>query len=181
MKYPLIAMYVIISSIFNINCKSTKADDSVNIAKNKNDAELSVNNDVADFLVKIADARMMGKKEGELAVQKGTTPEMIEYGKLMIKDQSFLLVKIKKIAADRNISLPVEISNDKKDGFEDLNAKTGEAFDNKFIRMMRIDHERDIRDFKKAAELSDKKVADFATKYLTMIQSHLDILNGLKN
>ncbi len=180
MKYIIITLFSLV--IFcNINCKTSKATDSVNMANNKNNSIQSINENVADFLVKIADGRMMGKKEGELAVQKGTTPEIVAYGKLMIKDQQFLLRKIKRLAAAKNISLPAEISNDKKDGFKDLNAKTGESFDKKFIKMMRIDHERDIKYFEKANELTDKAVNNFVAKYLKMIQMHLAKLNELKD
>ena len=180
MKYIILALLSFV--VFcNVNCKTSKTTDSVHKATSKNDSIQSIDSDVADFLVKIADARMMGKKEGQLAVQKGTTPEIVSYGKLMIKDQEFLLQKIKKLASDRNISLPAEISNDKKDGLEDLNDKTGEGFDEKFIKMMRIDHERDIKYFEKSTELKDKAVTDFSKKYLTMIQSHLDKLNELKD
>ena len=45
---------------------------------------------------------------------------------------------------------------------------------------MRIDHERDIKDFTKAGELTDKGVTDFAAKYIEMIQMHLDKLNAIK-
>lgn len=179
MKYIIICLATF-TYFCNFNCKTSKVNDSIIIATDKNDKKPSVNKDVAGFLVKIADARMMGKKEGELAVQKGTTPEIVDYGKLMIKDQQFLLTQIKKLAAEKNITLPAEISNDKKDGFKDLDGKTGESFDKKFIKMMRIDHERDIKDFTKAGELTDKGVTDFAAKYIEMIQMHLDKLNAIK-
>jgi putative membrane protein len=179
MKYIMICLATF-TCFCNFNCKTSKASDSIVIATDKNDKKPSVNKDVAGFLVKIADARMMGKKEGELAGQKGTTPEIVAYGKLMIKDQEFLLTQIKKLAAERSITLPAEISNDKKDGFEDLQAKTEKDFDKKFIKMMRIDHERDIKDFTKAGELTDKGVTDFAAKYIGMIQMHLDKLNAIK-
>lgn len=58
--------------------------------------------------------------------------------------------------------------------------KTGRDFDEKFIKMMRIDHERDLKDFKKAGELADKGVTDFAATYISMIQIHLDKLNEIK-
>lgn len=172
--------FIAFTCFCNCNCKTSKANDSVTIAGNKNEAQPSVNKEVAAFLVKIADARMMGKKEGELAVQKGTTAEITSYGKLMINDQELLLAKIKALAAARNITLPAAISNDKKDGFKDLDAKSEKNFDHKFIKMMRIDHERDIKDFTKATELADKGIADFAVKYLPMIQAHLDKLNAIK-
>ncbi|MBC7850848.1 MAG: DUF4142 domain-containing protein [Chitinophagaceae bacterium] len=79
-----------------------------------------IDEDVAEFLVKSADARMMDSKEGKLASQKGTSSAIKNYGSLMVKDQAMLLAKIKKLAAARKISLPTDISNDKIEGLVDL-------------------------------------------------------------
>ncbi len=170
--------------LYNAGCKTTKGPNAVTTAKRANEIKADngmLNKEAADFMVKITDARMMGGKEGELAVQKGTTSEIRNYGKLMIKDQAILLTKIQKLANVKGIYLPATISNNKKDGYDDLNAKEGKNFDDKFIKMMRIDHERDIKDFKNAIQLSDKDIADFATEYLPLIQSHLDKLNAIKD
>lgn len=72
------------------------------------------------------------------------------------------------------MTLPETISNDKQDGLDELQKKSGKEFDEKFIKMMTIDHKRDIKDFKKATKYKDQEVASFASKYLPLIQSHLD-------
>lgn len=170
--------------IIVISCKTSKVNDSVKIADSSNVIKSGkglFNQAEADFLVKIADARMMDAKEGALAVKRGTSSKIKDYGRLMVKEQALLLEEIKKIAASMSISLPANISADKKDGYKDLAAKDGNDFDNKFLKMMRIDHERDIRDFTKATAFADGKVKDFAIAKLPVIQSHLDKLNVLKD
>ena len=154
--------------------------DPVKVANKENDAKKLVDDDIADFLVKSADARMMDAQEGKLAVEKGTTQSMKDYGKLMLKDQAKLLAEIKKLAKKKNVSLPDGISNKKEDGREDLKEKNGKEFDEKFIKMMIIDHERDIKLFEEAAEHRDAEVSAFAKKYLPMIQSHLSKINKIK-
>jgi putative membrane protein len=146
----------------------------------KADNDRIISEDIADFLVKSADARMMDAKEGKLASEKGTTAAIRNYGKLMINDQAVLLEKIKALAAKRNITLPKGISDKKEDGREDLAAKTGKDFDDKFIKMMKIDHKRDVRLFKDAIEFKDEGVSEFAKKYLPLIQSHLDKIEAFK-
>jgi len=133
----------------------------------------------AEFLVKIADGRLMGIKEGEAAKSKGTTPEIRSYGKLMVKDQNRLYTIMKTLAVHKKIQLPIAISDEKKDGLKDLLEKKGTDFDDKFIKMMRIDHERDIRLFTNALHLKDDEIRAFAVKYLPLIQEHLDQLNAL--
>lgn len=154
-----------------------KANESNEIKSDKN----LVDEEVAEFFVKSADARMMGIKEGKLARDKGTTTAIKEYGALMIKDQSILLTAIRELAAKRNISLPEDISGKKEDGREDLSEKSGEDFDEKFIKMMTIDHQRDLKMFKKATEFKDDEVKLFAQNNLELIQSHLDKIKALEN
>ena len=156
--------------------------DSTEKAKQVN--EIKAENNIVDenlsvFLVKIADARMMGIKEGQEAQQKGTTEDIRNYGSWMISEQSELLKQINLIAKTKNVTLPTSISNDKQDGLSDLQKKNGVDFDEKFIKMMTIDHERDLKDFKKAMEFEDQRVASFASKYLPMVQSHLDKINQI--
>lgn len=151
-----------------------------NAANEQKADEKVLDEDVADFLVKSADARMMDFKEGKLATEKGTTQTIKDYGKLMVKDQALLLDAIKKLAATRHISLPSGISDKKEEGRDELSEKSGEDFDKKFIKMMIIDHERDIKLFKKAIDYKDKDVSDFAKKYLPMIQIHLDKIEVIK-
>ncbi len=61
-----------------------------------------------------------------------------------------------------------------------MSEKNGEDFDKKFIKMMIIDHERDIKLFKKALDYKDAEVSAFAKKYLPMIQGHLDKIEVIK-
>lgn len=136
--------------------------------------------ETADFLVKSADARLMDTKEGRLATERGTTAAIREYGKLMLKDQAALMQQIKELAAKRNIALPGGISSDKEDGRETLAGKTGKEFDEKFVKMMKVDHQRDVKLFKEAAKSKDKGISEFAQKYLPMIQSHLNKIEAME-
>ncbi len=163
-------------------CSNSTRNDTVKNANQKNEARNNNENDkqdVADFLVKIADARMMDFKEGQLAVTYGTTEEIRAYGRLMVSDQAKLLNEIKSIAANRNIVLPTDISNDKYKGYQNLAKETGKDFDKKFCKMMVLDHERDVKDFTNAMEIDDKAIQTFAKTNLPMIESHLEKAKAL--
>ncbi|MES2543382.1 MAG: DUF4142 domain-containing protein [Bacteroidota bacterium] len=158
-------------------------NDPVKKANEKNEMKADkgiVVDKVADFLVKSADARMMDAQEGKLAVEKGTTAEIREYGKLMVADQAMLLAEIQKLAANRSITLPTIISEPKQNGREKLLEKQGKDFDKKFIKMITIDHKRDVKLFKQATKFNDPGVSSFAKKYLPLIQSHLDQSKAIK-
>lgn len=157
-------------------CKSTaveeEQEDSVVEAQEKNEAA-SIDESVSDFLTEAADARMLDLARAKLAVKRGTTEDIREYGALMIKEQSRLLEDIQKLARAKKVTLPRKISDEKKEWLSSLEDKTGKDFDRKFMQMSTIDHRRDVRKFRNAGEMDDKDVAAFASKYLPTIEGHL--------
>jgi len=151
------------------------------IAVNENGSGISlVEDEVADFLIKSADARMMDAQVGLLAIEKGSNATIRDFGQRMMNDHSVLLEKIKKLAIQRNIPLPDQISNRKVDVHRNLSDENGRDFDRTFIKMIIADHERDLKLFKKAAEYSDPDVSAFAKRYLPLIQSDLQKIKKIK-
>jgi putative membrane protein len=139
-----------------------------------------VEEDVADFLIKSADARMMNAQLGLLAIEKGTNSEIRDFGQRIMEDHAVLLEKIKKLAIQRNIALPDQISNRKIDDHRNLSKENGREFDRTFIKMIIADHERDRKLFNKAAECNDPEVSAFAKRYLPLIQSDLQKIKKIK-
>ena len=140
----------------------------------------SVDEFVTDFLIEMAEARLMDLEEGKIAQQRSTTKELKAYGTLMVKEQSEMLEALKKIAADKGILLPAQLGPDKADGLSDLREVHGKSFDKKFIKMMIIDHKRDAKKFELATRSNDADIQVFATRYLPYVQSHLERIKSLK-
>jgi putative membrane protein len=151
------------------------------IAINEKSGISLVEEEVVDFLVKSADARMMNAQEGLLAIERGQNASIRKYGQLMIKDHSMLLEKIKMLARQRDISLPAQISNRKVGEHQNLSEENGSEFDERFVKMIITDHERDVKLFKKALQSNDPEVSAFAQRYLPLIQSHLDKIKKIKS
>jgi putative membrane protein len=135
---------------------------------------------VVDFLIKSADARMMNAQVGLLAIEKGTSAAIRDFGQRMMEDHSVLLEKIKKLAIERNVALPDQISNRNVDDHRNLSEENGREFDRTFIKMIIMDHERDLKLFNKAAECNDPEVSAFAKRYLPLIQSDLQKIKKIK-
>lgn len=142
--------------------------------------EIKNHDAIAKFLIESADARMMDTEEGRLAGERGTTPEIRKYGKLMVADQTMLLEKIRQLAKAEQVELPSAISDKKMRGLKALKEKNDESFDKKFMKMMIIDHKRDVGIFKRATESDSPQVKSFAKEYLPLIQSHLDTIRSIK-
>lgn len=126
------------------------------------------------FLEKAADARMMDAAQGALAVKKAANDDVRAYGGLMVRDQELLLGELQKLAGTKGVNLPENISKKKAKALAQLEKKSGKDFDRKFLRMMKIDHKRDVREFESAMESQDAAVATFAEKFLPLIREHLE-------
>lgn len=155
-------------------------NDSVRQAHEQN-INSAISEDISEFMTQAADARMMNIEQAKLAIEKGTTPAIRQYGQLMITDQNQMLKDLRMLAASKNIVLPNSLSNKKADGLEDLREKNGEEFDEKFINMMTIDHRRDVDEFDDATELKDDDVRRFAERYLPVVEAHLEQIQELKD
>ncbi|HKZ38962.1 MAG TPA: DUF4142 domain-containing protein [Chryseolinea sp.] len=135
---------------------------------------------ISEFIIESVDARLMDLEEGKVAMQRSTSKKLKEYGDLMMKDQSRMLDELKIIAERKQVKLPSNLSQEKAEGLADLKKEHGESFDKKFIKMMILDHKRDVRKFEKATKSNDADIKLFATKYLPVVQSHLEKIRTLK-
>jgi len=161
--------------------KPPEAPDSVALAKHVNEEKpLAVSESSAKFLVEMVDARLMDFEEGQLAARRGSTKAIRDYGRLMMRDQTRLLSQLELLALQVQVTVPAKISSDKRDGLNDLIDSDSEHFDENFISSIRIDHKRDVGEFKKASQYPDAAVADFARQQLPLIQSHLDGIDSIK-
>ncbi|HET6541679.1 MAG TPA: DUF4142 domain-containing protein [Chryseolinea sp.] len=180
-----IAVYAaIMVMVFHSVAVDAQSLDPVNvnaIAINEKGSDISlVSEEVADFLLKSADARMMNAQVGLLAIEKGTNSAIRDFGQRIMKDHSLLLEKIKKLASERDIYLPDQLSTKKVGDHRNLSEENGRDFDKTFIKMIIADHERDLKLFKKAAQCNDPEVSAFANRYLPLIQSDLEKIKKIK-
>ncbi len=144
------------------------------------EGESDVDDVVSDFLKEMAEARMMDLQEGKTAEQRATYRSLKQYGSLMVEDQSKMLEEIRALADKKKVFIPRSLGADKAEALADLESVHGESFDKKYIRMMILDHKRDVKKLKRATEYGDADIQVFATKYLPVVQSHLDKIKALK-
>jgi putative membrane protein len=135
---------------------------------------------VETFLTKTAESRIMDFEQGKAAQQKSTVDAIKDYGSLMVRDQSKMLADLHALAASKHITLPNTPDEHQQKALADLQQEEGNSFDKKFIKMMIIDHKRDVKKFKKAAQSQDPEVRAFALKYLPVVEAHLDDVLKLK-
>jgi predicted outer membrane protein len=140
--------------------------DSVARAKASNaEGPARATQDAANFLVEAVDARRMDYAEGALAVTHATTPELRAYGAEMTRDQTVLLKELTTLAATLRVVIPQTIGEDKQGPLQALVDEQGIEFDKRFISMMTIDHERDVKAFTDGlSSIAAARVARYACR-----------------
>jgi putative membrane protein len=132
------------------------------------------------FILEQWDAQLMDIEEGNLAILKGTNDQIHLYGEWMAEDHKKMKEELQTLAQKKNITVPAQLSEKKATALADLKQLDGIKFDKEFVKMMRIDHLRDIRCLKTATRSTDSDVKGFANKYLPILESHLEGLEQLE-
>jgi putative membrane protein len=168
---------------------NNEAKDSVEKADSANESKMdstagntiTTDEETTNFLVKAANGGMAEVKLGELAQQKATTPKVKDYGAMLAHDHSAANDQVKTFAAQRNVTLPGMVGEDKQKVIDDLSKKTGKDFDRAYIKEMVDDHEKDIRMFEDASgKVNDAEVKTFVDNTLPKLRNHLDSAKAIQ-
>jgi putative membrane protein len=131
---------------------------------------------VADrtFVEKAASGGMAEVKMGKLAVDKGTSPTVKQFGQKMVDDHGKANDELKSIASKKNLTLPTEVDSKHQAAYDKLAKLSGSDFDKAYIDAMVKDHDEDVKEFKKATSTAgmDADLKAWAEKTLGVIQEH---------
>lgn len=128
------------------------------------------------FLNAAAQNGMAEVQQGQLAMQKATTPQVRQFGERLVDDHAKISANLAQIAHAENLPLPGRPSDMEQTQLDGLNVMTGPAFDHTFVSDAVQDHEQAIAMFKNEAEIGqDPALRAFAQSTLPVLQSHLEI------
>ncbi|HTE30952.1 MAG TPA: DUF4142 domain-containing protein [Chryseolinea sp.] len=161
------------SSVKQVSLSSGVSGKMFPVSGTSTEGAFTPSNSIAEFVFDISEARIMDREEGRLAEQRATSRALKDYGALMVKDQTNMLKDLSSIANRKKLTVATVLGEQKTDGLSDLHQLHGKNFDKKFVKMMIIDHKRDIKTLEKATTSKDADIQVFATKYLPVVKSHL--------
>ena len=166
----------LISSLLLYNCNPKDSGDSKDLAEEQNEEKFDdkkTEND-AEFVVDAADGGMLEVQLAELAMKSSTSPEVKNYAKMIMTDHSKANSELKSIAAKKNITLPIAMSDDNQKKYDDLKDKAGDEFDKAYCKLMVDDHQKDIKEFKKQADDgTDPELKSWASEKVATLEHHL--------
>jgi putative membrane protein len=187
---PVLAFVFLFFSCNNNSPDSVKSAKDSNAAKIDSQKRMEHSGDSlavilskpdADFLVNAASGSMTEVQLGQLAQTNAMNKRVKAFGAMMVRDHGEEGMKLKTLASAKKITLPDAVSNSQQKDIENLQKKTGDAFDKAYITMMLSDHKDDIKEFeKKAKKATDPQVLAFVNSSLEILRRHLDSANSLK-
>jgi len=160
-----------------------KADTMNNLSDTTNTNKggtMAVDQSTADFMVKVADVGMTEVKLGQMAQDKGTNQRVKNFGSMMVKDHSQAGDELKRLARNKNVTLPATPGDDHQKKIDDLDKKTGKDFDKAYMSAMVDGHQSAVNDFEKNTDNKDPDVKAWVDKTLPTLKMHLDSAKAIK-
>lgn len=147
-----------------VNTMAT-SDHTIVVIENDNDST---------FLRKAAEMQMEMINFGKLAQEKGNSPEVKEFGRVMEAENTKSQTEINALAQSKSMSLPGSATDDSMEAYNDLNEETGNDFGRSYSDRMVDQHEDAIDLFENAANDSeDPEIKAWATEKLPILKTQL--------
>ena len=136
--------------------------------------------DYEQFTHKAASGNLAEVAMGELAQERGSRPEVKEFGQRMIEDHSRANEALTAVAEKKGITTPTEPGPEERETMQRLSALNGEEFDRQYARLMVEDHRKDVAMYRAMAESSeDADLKKYASDTLPVLQEHLTLAESM--
>jgi putative membrane protein len=125
-----------------------------------------------------------GMKEvelGRLAQERATSPQVKEFGQMMVRDHQKAGQELKQIATKGNVQLTSEDETDEvKDAREKFTKLSGNEFDREYIKTMVDEHEEAVNELERKGQSDNADVRQWAAKTLPTVRQHLEHARRLR-
>ncbi|MFF4758924.1 DUF4142 domain-containing protein [Streptomyces sp. NPDC001292] len=137
-----------------------------------------------DFVVKVRAAGLWEYPVGEMAVEKGTTKEVVRAGEHLIDGHAQLDASCRRIAPMLNITLP-NVASPQQQGFvTQLAGDTGKQFDSDMANILRVTHGAIFNTIAKIRSTTENSlVRELANQANATVLDHITVMEetGLVN
>jgi putative membrane protein len=117
---------------------------------------------------------------GQLAAEKGSSPDVKQFGQKMADDHTKLGDQMKQVADQVGVKPPKDISKKDKELLSKLQGLSGAQFDNAYITAMVKDHKKDLDAFKSEAQQGQTPaVQQAAQQGGQIIAQHLQMIQQI--
>jgi putative membrane protein len=126
------------------------------------------------FVMEAAEGGMAEVELGKLATQNAESAQVKQFGQRMVDDHTKANDELKKVAEQKGVTLPTQLSAKDQASKDKLSKLKGEQFDRAYMHDMVKDHKTDVAEFQKASTTAkDSDVKNFAAQTLPTLEDHL--------
>lgn len=129
---------------------------------------------VKDFVTAAANGNMVEIQTGQMAQQKGSSDQVKDLGKRLVKDHEAAQEKLAAVAQSVGTALPTTLDDRHQKMVDQLSNHDKEAFDKAYLQAMAKDHMRTIRMYEQANQRTDNEaLKNYTREMLPILQAHL--------
>ncbi len=149
-------------------------------AKKQPDAAMVQQQD-HDFIMKALEGGNAEMMKGTLAKTNSTSPQIIEYGKMMEQDHHSVNEKLRELDRQKGYDVNDKLSPEAQQQFDKLKNLRGADFGREFIMQMVSDHQKAIELFTRQSESGqDPELKKLASETLPKLRQHLTRIEQLQ-
>ena len=128
------------------------------------------------FVRKAMQGGMAEIQLAQLTLQKADNDQVKQFAQRMIDDHTKMNDQLKPVAQQLGVDVPAQISKKDRATMAKLEALSGPAYDQAYIKDMVKDHKQDLSDFQaEASSGQDQTVKDAASQGSKVIAQHLQM------
>jgi putative membrane protein len=132
------------------------------------------------FIMQAGQLSMMEVELGRLAVQRGSSPSVKQYGQEMVEDHTRANQELMQLAMQKKVELPTEMSTQNTAMIDQLSGLSGTSFDTAYKQAMIDSHNQAIALFQAQSQQGqDPQLKAWATQKLPNLQAHLEMVNQM--
>lgn len=132
------------------------------------------------FVMQAGQLSMMEVELGRLAVQRGSSAGVKQYGQEMVEEHTRANQELMQLAKQKKVELPTEMSTQNTALRERLSGLSGKSFDTAYKQAMIDSHNQAIALFQAQSQQGqDPELKAWVTQKLPNLQAHLEMVNEM--
>ena len=132
------------------------------------------------FVMQAGQLSMMEVELGRLAVKRGSSPSVKQYGQEMVEDHTRANQELMQLAMQKKVELPTEMSTQNTAMIDRLSGLSGTSFDTAYKQAMIDSHKQAIALFQAQSQQGqDPELKAWAAQKLPNLQAHLKMVNQM--
>ncbi|MEG4328179.1 DUF4142 domain-containing protein [Microcoleus sp. herbarium5] len=133
-----------------------------------------------NFVMQAGQIGMLEVELGRLAVQRGSTAGVKQYGQEMVEEHTRANQELMQLVMQKQVELPTEMSTQNTALMERLSGLSGRSFDTAYKQAMIESHNQAIALFQAQSQQGqDPELKAWATQKLPNLQAHLQMVNQM--